>query len=223
MKNPAVNIATYRKLVKFGNASGSPGLIGTVIGTVDGEVIQSYLSEMKSKDAALYKQWGSKWKPEEDDDDIEDPATTLEDDDIDPTADLEDEPPPPPAKKEATVGLDDLFATPVSTAKNNVQVGIDREGNGFALAAGTSTSIPESFRLRNPDGTTTILEVFSRSAKYGYIVRVPVVTDMRTVTVAGQPAEVDLLELRRDPDGMTEINGKRIGNSKLIAVIELSD
>ena len=237
MKKPVIAPATYAKLKKFATAGGKIANLGIILGTDSGAVITAYLDHMKANDKALHKSWGSKYAPpdvEEDEDD--DPTAGLSDDDEDPTAGLEEEtvttpePAPPVARKstsapksasrysEATAGLDDLFP---ATGKG-VMVTTDEDGGGINVPVGTSMHIPEKFRLRNADGTDTILEVFSRSPKFGYIVRVPVPTDMRTLTIGGNPVELDLLTLRRDPDGMTEVGGKRYSNSKLIAAVELS-
>lgn len=191
--------ATYNRLKKFAAASGNIAMIGTVIGSLDEDDIQGALSHMKQKDPDLWKKWGKKYAPPEAEDD--DPTADLEDDD-DPTANLDDEEPAPPAPRKEV-------AAPAAPPSDEVQI----DGKGY----------PPKFRLRKPDGTDVDLEVFSKSPKFGFIVRVPVPSDIRTITIAGKPAQVDLLALRRDPDGITEVNGKKVGNSKLIAAAELAD
>lgn len=209
-----IEIPRYRKLVKFGTGNGSPSMIGTVIGVTDDAVIRKYLAHMQATDSALYKKWGSKWAPEEDED-MEDPTANLEDDD-----EQEEALPPPPVKKqkkaEATKGLDTLMADdePPVPAKPAVPV-------GSTVIDGRS--YPDQFKLRGANGLDTPLEVFSKSEKWGVILRVPVPTDMRKVLLPGGEVELDLLALRRDPDGMTTLNGKKYSNSKLIAAAELGD
>ena len=222
-----VTTAAYNKLKKFAASGGSPSMIGTLIGSLKESDIQAHLKHMKATDPALYKSWGSKYSAPadepEDEEDIDVDAMLAEDDEDDTPATAPPAKPAPAAKKkEATKGLDDLFDEEPATSKG-VMVTVDEDGGGMNVPVGTSMHIPEKFRLRNADGTDTTLEVFSRSAKFGYIVRIPVPTDMRTITIGDTSYQVDLLALRRDPDGMTELGGKKRANSKLALLAEMDD
>lgn len=212
-KTITINPSAYKKLVEFAQKGGNVQNIGTIIGSLDEKVIAAHLALLKKDNATLWKKWGSKYRPEEEEDD---PTAGLTDDgEEDPTAGLtDDEPAPPPVKpaarkKEATKGLDSLALD--GDAPDGKQITIN--GKNY----------PEQFKLRKPNGETIELEVFSKSPSWGFMLRVPVPTDMRTLTLGGKPVQVDLLELRRDPDGLTEVGGKKYANSKLIAAAELED
>jgi hypothetical protein len=189
-----VTLATYNRLKKFATQGGSPAQTGTIIGNLSEDAIKTYLDHMKQKDPALWKSWGSKY---------EKPAAEAA---YDPDEDLDDveeeDEPPKPQKVMSTV---------------------NGEGKGVNLVPGISTAIPEEFTLRNLDGTSTKLELFSRSPKFGYHLRIPVPSDVRSLQIGSNSFEVDLLPLKRDPDGTTELGGKRYANSKLLAVAEVQD
>ena len=203
---PSISPALYAKLVKLGTARGKVSSISAVLGTEETAVIRRYLDHMKTADATLWKGWGSQWKPEE---------------------------------PEGDTDADDIFGdSPLISPDNIVEedlFGIKEDEEGCVIiqpAAHTTpvtpppaaAGIPEKFRLRKSDGTDVNLEVFSKSPKFGYILRVPVPTDMRTVTVAGREVTLDLLALQNDPDGVTTVwDGKIVANSKLINLIKAQE
>lgn len=208
MKPIVLDPARYKKLLRFATASGDLEVIGTILGTVDDNVIAAYLEELKDKDHALWKKWGSQWQPEgaalpPQEGEAGPAPDPFDDDDED---DLIGESAPPPAP---------VVARP-AVSRPKVTVSVAADGEGIVVPPGVSTAIPERFRLRQANGTDIALEVFSRG-KFGYILRVPVPTDMRTVLIKGKSVEVDLLALRRDPAGITG----GVANSKLIAAAEL--
>lgn len=208
MKKSPVAAATYKRLVDFASKKGSISLIATVISNSDPAVIQAYLEHMKQNDPALYKTWARGYKPpaaepEEEDDDLLGPVKP-------PVRKSKTAPP----GEEDTAGLDELLSPP---AQKKVMRTVTTENNPVNLVPGVTTPIPEKFKLRQPDGTTVELEVFSRHPVHGYFLRHILPKDIRTLIIKGKPMEVDLLPLRRDPDGMT--NG--IANSKLLAAAEL--
>lgn len=232
MKKPAVQPAIYKKVVKFLTSGGSARMLGTVIGSLDEKTIAVYVDHLKATDPALYKKagLGKAAKPEPEDDD-EDPTADLEDID-DPTADLgEDDPPPPPrektqvkektGKKEKTAGLDSLFDGKDTPAAKEGNAVVTEASEGMMIIDGKE--YPMKFRLRGANGLDTELEVFSKSPRWGVIVRIPVPSDIRKILLPGGEVEVDLLVLKRDSDGMTTLNGKKYSNSKLIAAAELQE
>lgn len=215
MKKSPVAAATYKRLVDFASKKGSISLIATVISNSDPAVIQAYLEHMKQTDLALYKTWARGYKPpaaepeEEDDDD--------DDDLLGPVAPVRKSKTAPPGEED-TAGLDELLSPP---AQKKVMRTVTAENNPVNLVPGVTTPIPEKFKLRQPDGTTVELEAFSRHPVHGYFLRHILPKDERTFHIGGKPVTLDLLPLRRDPDGMTTVNGKSYSNSKLLAAAEL--
>lgn len=90
---------------------------------------------------------------------------------------------------------------------------IQHTGGGANVPA---TGRNERARFKNEDGHMVELETLSYSDKWGTVYVLKEEKELVTVTVKGQPVEVDLVKLRRDPDGMT--NG--YANSKLMILAE---
>lgn len=118
----------------------------------------------------------------------------------------------PPSVKEGAVVIHHEEEEP-PTIKEAVGLLGQKVTNPPAPAAGTI------YRLRNKDGQLVPLEFFSSHPVHGVTLIMPEPKDIRSVTLRGKTFDVDLVSLRRDPDGMTE----GFANSKLLVVAEMND
>lgn len=192
-------------LVEFARRNGKMSNVAMAL-EIEDEEVPGYLAGLKQLHREVYDTW---IKPE---------AVT----------------PPPPVEEKPAKGKPGRKARPAPEpeeeapppAKGGAIVIQHEEDESTTIKEavgllGQKVTVPApetSYRLKDKDGQLHPLEVFSNTPR-GIIFIVPEPKDIRSVTLRGKTFDVDLVSLRRDPDGMTE----GFANSKLLVVAEMND